>query len=223
MCPHRARGVIAVAATSVTGQKASYSNYGQTIALSAPGGDGGSRATLIVALSNTGKTVADADTTSYVAGTSFSAPIVAGVASLVLAVAPQITAAQMRSLLIDNAKPFPAGSRARPRSAVRALSMRRPPCCAAAALAGPLAAVDSVDAVEFYNASLDHYFMTPLANEIARSGWRPDRGLGTNGLLVQGLSATGRRNQPRLPVPDPARAWRFAFLFGGRRRSAQKY
>jgi subtilisin family serine protease len=43
-----------------------------------------------------GTTTPQADTTEYVAGTSFSAPVVAGVASLVLAVAPQITAAQMR-------------------------------------------------------------------------------------------------------------------------------
>src|SRR6185295_4575815 len=58
-CP----GVIAVAATSVTGQKASYSNFGSTVAIAAPGGDSGPKANLIVALSNTGTTIAQADTT----------------------------------------------------------------------------------------------------------------------------------------------------------------
>jgi serine protease len=170
-CP----GVIAVAATSVTGQKASYSNYGSTVAIAAPGGDSNSKSTLIVALSNTGTTTPQADTTEYVAGTSFSAPVVAGVASLVLAVAPQITAAQMRSLLTSNAKPFPVGSSCTTALCGAGIVDANATVRAAAALAGP---ASTVNAIEFYNASLDHYFLTPASSEIAAldagitiSGW----------------------------------------------------
>jgi serine protease len=103
-CPQ----VIAVAATARTGSLAPYSNYGAGVALSAPGGTGGTDA--IYVLSNSGGTVPGSDTYGAEAGTSFAAPIVAGVASLVLGVAPNLTTAQLRSVLTSSAKPFPAGT-----------------------------------------------------------------------------------------------------------------
>ncbi len=102
-CPQ----VIAVAATTRSGSLAGYSNYGAGIALSAPGGNG---ADTIYVLSNTGATVPASDTYSAEAGTSFAAPIVAGVASLALGVAPNLTAAQVRAVLTSSAKPFPPGT-----------------------------------------------------------------------------------------------------------------
>jgi serine protease len=103
-CPQ----VIAVAATTRNGSLAPYSNSGAGIALSAPGGTGGSD--LIYVLSNSGATVPASDTYSAEAGTSFAAPIVAGVGSLALGVAPNLTAAQLRSVLTSSAKPFPPGT-----------------------------------------------------------------------------------------------------------------
>jgi serine protease len=100
---------IAIAATTYPGSLTSYSNFGAGVALSAPGGDGG-RKDAVVTLWNLGTTVQGADSYAYVEGTSFSAPIVSGVVSLMLSVAPNLTAAQVRALLQSSAKPFPAGS-----------------------------------------------------------------------------------------------------------------
>ncbi len=103
-CPQ----AIAVAATTKGGSLAGYSNFGAGIALSAPGG--ATLNDLIVHLSNTGATTPAADSFDADAGTSFSAPMVSGVVSLMLSVAPNLTAAQVRSLLTASAKPFPAVS-----------------------------------------------------------------------------------------------------------------
>ncbi len=102
---------IAVAATLSTGYIASYSNFGAGIALSAPGGSSGDlQDDSIAILYNHGKTVPDVDAWAIGAGTSFSAPIVSAVASLVLGLAPNLTAAQLRALLTSTASAFPAGS-----------------------------------------------------------------------------------------------------------------
>lgn len=81
--------MIPVAATDSADQKASFSAYGDYVALSAPGvgiyttgSDGGYRAP---------------------SGTSFSSPIAAGVAALMMAAKPSLTAAQVESLLYATA------------------------------------------------------------------------------------------------------------------------
>ena len=57
-------------------------------------------------LSNLGTNAPDADAWAEAAGTSFAAPMVAGVASLVLALAPNLTAPQLRTLLVFAVSPF---------------------------------------------------------------------------------------------------------------------
>ncbi len=104
--PANCRGVISVGATTSTGNLASYSNFGATLTISAPGGqypqfDG------IYALWNSGKTAPSGDSIAIFDGTSFSAPMVSGVVSLMLAVAPGLTAAEVRSILTSSATPFP--------------------------------------------------------------------------------------------------------------------
>jgi serine protease len=99
---------IVVAATTRTGSLASYSNFGAGVTLSAPGGE--DRNDAIVTLWNDGTTVPSTDSYAYTVGTSMSAPIVSGAVSLMLSVAPNLTAAQVRSILRASAKPFPAGS-----------------------------------------------------------------------------------------------------------------
>ncbi len=107
-CPE----AIAVASTTSVGSLARYSNFGNGIALSAPGGQPGSGSRLdgIIALSNAGATVPTSDSFDFLGGTSFAAPMVAGVASLMLGLAPNLTAAQIRSMLVATAKPFAATS-----------------------------------------------------------------------------------------------------------------
>ena len=108
--PANCSEAIAVAATTNLGNHASYSNFGPGVALAAPGGSGSSQSDAIYVLWNAGKTTPQADAIGGGAGTSFSAPMVSGVASLVLGLAPSMTAAQLRALLTATASPFPAGS-----------------------------------------------------------------------------------------------------------------
>ncbi len=109
--PANCVGVIAVAATSNVGNRASYSNFGAGVTISAPGGESRASGSALVVLGNTGTTVPGADAVFLQeAGTSVAAPVVSGVISLMLAVAPGMTAAQVRSALIASAQPFPTGS-----------------------------------------------------------------------------------------------------------------
>ncbi|MFO1305806.1 MAG: S8 family serine peptidase [Burkholderiales bacterium] len=112
--PANCNGVIAVAATQRQGLKASYSNSGSLIALSAPGG--GARypaapaiADPIVSTINNG-TTAPVPTGYYYdgrSGTSAAAAHVAGVASLMLSRNPKLTAAQVAAGLETTARAFP--------------------------------------------------------------------------------------------------------------------
>jgi len=110
--PASCRGVIAVAATTLAGNLADYSNFGAGITISAPGGSFALQFGIgsLVALSNTGRTTPGEDTITHTGGTSLAAPMVSGTVSLMLAVAPALTSAQVLSILKSTAKPFPAGS-----------------------------------------------------------------------------------------------------------------
>jgi serine protease len=115
--PASCKEVIAVASTTYTGLLARYSNFGAGVAVSAPGGtinfnlpDEG-----IFVLSNSGTTTPNGpppfgDTIKTLGGTSFAAPMVTGTISLMLAVAPYLTASQIRQIITTTAKPFPQGS-----------------------------------------------------------------------------------------------------------------
>ena len=101
-CP----GVINVAAIGRSGSKASYSSYGSKVTLAAPGGDGGD----LITLGNTGTTVPGAATVKGTSGTSFSAPVVSGVISLMLAIRPDLDAAAVTRILAGSVRPFPDGT-----------------------------------------------------------------------------------------------------------------
>jgi serine protease len=109
--PASCHGVLTVAATGRTGSRASYSNYGTTIEIGAPGGDydGGVLSTL-----NTGWTAPEADTYEFYQGTSMAAPHVAGIVSLMFSVNPTLTPAQVLSILQATVTPFPMGSNCTP-------------------------------------------------------------------------------------------------------------
>ncbi|CAJ5979952.1 peptidase [Burkholderia pseudomallei] len=99
--PANCKGVISVGATDSTGQRAWYSNFGSDITLSAPGSN-------ILSTSNAGTTVPTTDAYGTHSGTSLAAPQVAGVASLMLAVNPNLTPAQIAQKLASTARPSPA-------------------------------------------------------------------------------------------------------------------
>jgi serine protease len=108
--PASCRGAIAVAATTLAGNLAGYSNFGAGITLSAPGGTYALGFGSIVALSNTGRDAPGADAITHIGGTSLAAPMVSATVSLMLAVAPALTPSEVRSILTSTAKPFPDGS-----------------------------------------------------------------------------------------------------------------
>ena len=108
--PASCRGAIAVAASTLAGSLAAYSNFGAGITLSAPGGSFAFQFGSIIALSNTGRTTPQDDAIAHIGGTSLAAPMVSATVSLMLAVAPALTPAQVRSILTSTAKPFPPGS-----------------------------------------------------------------------------------------------------------------
>lgn len=115
--PANCSGVIAVAASTATGDLASYSNYSSQVAITAPGGGQCRQAT---AGCDTTPTIASGvDGSSsfvgytparYFAGTSAATPHVSAAAALLLAYSPSLTPAQVRSALLSGARPFPAGS-----------------------------------------------------------------------------------------------------------------
>jgi serine protease len=109
--PANCANVIAVAATTRSGNRASYSNFGSGITISAPGGDGGGQ---IYSTTDVGAQSPAGAGYGYKVGTSMSTPHVSGLVSLMLSVNPALTRAQIVSLLQSTATQFPAGSTCAP-------------------------------------------------------------------------------------------------------------
>ena len=97
--PANCDGVIAVGATNGSGTKASFSNWGPTVDLSAPG-------TSILSLYNTGTKAAGSSSYASLDGTSMASPHVAGVAALMLEANPLLTPAEVEQMLEDSASAF---------------------------------------------------------------------------------------------------------------------
>lgn len=94
--------VLAVGAVQDDGRKAYYSDFGARMGLMAPGG---STSRLIYSLDNSGTTFPGVDTYGWKAGTSFSSPQAAGVASLMLAQNPALTPEQLVVRMQDATRP----------------------------------------------------------------------------------------------------------------------
>jgi serine protease len=112
-CPARLDNVLSVSATDGAGKLASYSNYGPTIDLAAPGGDasrgssGNSQGDLV---SSTSAAVVDGKLTEVylgLQGTSMAAPHVSGVLALMKAAQPSLNYDQVRGYLNSGALTAP--------------------------------------------------------------------------------------------------------------------
>lgn len=100
--PANCQGVITVASTDDQMDKSFFSNYGEFIDISAPGGgDVG-----VMSTHNSGTTVPGNEDYTQMSGTSMAAPHVAGVAALMAGINPDLTPAQIRQVLIDSARSF---------------------------------------------------------------------------------------------------------------------
>lgn len=112
--PGNCDGVIAVAGVRHAGTKVGYSSLGAEVALAAPAGNcvnpSGDCLYPILSTSNAGTNSPGAatytDSIDYAVGTSFSSPLVAGTAALMLSANPSLTPAQVKTLLQDTARPF---------------------------------------------------------------------------------------------------------------------
>lgn len=121
--PANCNGVIAVTAHTIDGDSADYANVGTGTTLSAPGGGAGTvintgtaNATdpsrQIISLSNLGTTQPDPGTSHYTTemGTSMATPQVAGVAALLLSHKPTLSVDDIKAILMQSARAFPAGT-----------------------------------------------------------------------------------------------------------------
>ncbi|MEO8976886.1 MAG: S8 family serine peptidase [Casimicrobiaceae bacterium] len=169
-------GVSTVAATGPYGFITSYSNYSVYVDIAAPGGDVSYGARWAIwSTGNTGTKGPEYATYIPYQGTSQATPHVAGVASLMLSVNPGLTPAQIKSIMADTSSYFAPTSVCRTtgvcgagivnafyavKEAVRQLS------------------IQSASVIEYYNAELDHYFVSALPLEISAldagnfAGWR---------------------------------------------------
>ena len=94
--PASCNNVITVAATSIADLRASYSNYGSVIDIAAPGGDYvGTEAYIVSTIPN--------NEISAGQGTSFAAPHVTGVVSLILSKNPSLTPQSIETMLKNSA------------------------------------------------------------------------------------------------------------------------
>ncbi|WP_274562612.1 S8 family serine peptidase [Streptomyces spiramyceticus] len=114
--PASCNNVINVAASSRSGDRAFYSNYGTIIDIAAPGGET-RRATDtpgtittpengILSTLNTGTTTPSAENYKPYQGTSMAAPHVAGLAALMKAAKTTLTPAEIESAIKANARPL---------------------------------------------------------------------------------------------------------------------
>jgi len=118
--PANCPGVVGVAGLRHIGTKVGFSSLGPQIALSAPAGNcantGAGEPCLfsITTTTNTGTTLPSTNTytnqVSFNIGTSFSAPIVAATAGLMLAANGNLTPAQLIKRLRKSATPFPVSA-----------------------------------------------------------------------------------------------------------------
>lgn len=103
--PADCAGVMAVGAVQRDGLKTAYSFVGSNMALMTTGGHGSSTTTLLLSTDNAGLTSPAAHTYDYKAGTSFSAPLASGVASLMLAINPNLSPDALVARMKNSALP----------------------------------------------------------------------------------------------------------------------
>lgn len=114
--PANCAGAIGVAGLRHAGSKVGFSDIGPELSIAAPGGNcvnvGANEQCLYPILTTTNAGARNPGTNTYSdgvnpsVGTSFSAPLASGVAALMFSARPNLTPAQLRSLMMSSARPF---------------------------------------------------------------------------------------------------------------------
>lgn len=97
--PANCDGVVVVGATDSLGKRASFSNYGALVDVSAPGVG-------ILSTLNTGRTTSALDAYVSYNGTSMATPHVAGVVALMLSASPSLTPSEVEARLKSTSRTF---------------------------------------------------------------------------------------------------------------------
>ncbi|MEU6147192.1 S8 family serine peptidase [Streptomyces sp. NPDC047081] len=106
--PGNCNNVISVAATNRTGAKASYSNYGSLVDISAPGGQTSTgTANGILSTLNSGTKTPSSESYAYYQGTSMATPHIAGLVALMKSANSSLTPAQIETAIKNNARALP--------------------------------------------------------------------------------------------------------------------
>ena len=204
--PANCKGVITVAASNLLGDLSSYSNFGSTVKITAPGGDSGDLPGVLSTL-NGGITMPAVPSYATYMGTSMAAPHVAGVVALMLTRDPSLTPGQILNRLQAAARSFPAGA-----DCVGAVG-----ACGAGLLdaANAVAGVtstragvdltisrDRVRLVELHNDVTDRYVLTSDPVELAQyvSGQRGGSWSRT-GFSIDTFSFTAQENSLAIAQP----------------------
>lgn len=103
--PASCSSTVVVAASDRQGNRASYSNYGAVVDVTAPGGETATQANGVLSTLNTGTTTPGAEAYAYYQGTSMATPHVAGLAALVLGEKAH-TPAALESVLKGGTRPL---------------------------------------------------------------------------------------------------------------------
>ena len=186
--PASCAGVVAVTALARDGIKAYYSNFGSGVTVATVGGD----RTVddgVLTLSNTGVQAPATESYANEFGTSFSAPIVSGVISLMLSANPNLTVPQIISGLRASARPHVTSNLA----ACSSTNVGACKCTTSTCGAGILDAEGAV-----------RYALNPPAppNDGGGGGalgWVWLVGLGLGVLALAGLSGLARAGRKHLP------------------------
>lgn len=183
--PARCSGVVAVTAHVNDGENAIYASVGPEVALSAPGGGCGTGkwianscagpVSAIRTLSNDGQTMLGNYNVADSQGTSFAAPIVSGVAALMLATNGGLTSAQVGDLLKSTARPHPVGTYCTTHTGVCGAGLLDAGAALAAAAAAPAASGQPA----------------PVGTPVATSSGSSGGGGGAVGLWAGALLAVG--------------------------------
>lgn len=165
--PANCGGVITVGATGNGGDRTGYSNFGPRIDLSAPGGDGGDVTSLVLSTYALGDTTPGDPAYAIAAGTSFSAPLVSGTASLMIARNPLLTPGRVLSILSGTTRDFPIGTQCRAGGVCGSGLLDAGAAVASTPPATGNIPPNAVPVIEYYEPASDHYFITADPNEIA--------------------------------------------------------